>query len=952
MSSLTASSTDPDRPEPGETTGGDESRPPIGLTLAAGAIVAVIVTPVLWVALLALSSEPERAFSLLWDTRTRNVLTTTTALIVTVTGLSVLLSVPLAFLTTLTDLPGKRFWTVALALPLVIPSYVGAFAFISVWGPRGIVQGWLEPFGVESLPAIYGLPGTIFILTLYNYPFVYLTTVAGLRAFDKSFLDVARTLETDLAAALRRTVPSLIKPAVTAGALLTALETAADFGVPTMMRLDVFTRVIYVQYGSFNLEYAALLSLHLAAIALVIVVLESQVRGHETIHGGARGGSRSYTFELGRWTWPALALCSLVVLLTIVIPIAILGMWLVHGPVAYAGGLEFDWEYATNSLTVSLLAALVAALLALPIAYLSARYDSLLGTVFERVTYVGFAIPGVVIGLSLVYLGSRHVPALYQTIPLVVFAYVVMYLPLAVGSTRTSILYINPRLVEAARTLGRSSVGAFRSVSLPLMLPGIVAGGALVFLHGMKELPATLMTRPIGFETLASFVWMVEGNAYYGYAAIPALLLVFVSGFSILAVLPREHVGPSPRGFRRIRRLFPGRESGADPDEDAASNESGSSEWGVSPESTDRAGSTDGGVALELDGVSKTYGGETAVDGCSFSVLEGELLTLVGPSGCGKTTTLRLIGGLDRPDAGEIRLHGESIADETGALPPEDRNIGIVFQDFGLFPHKTVGENVAFGLRELDESERRTTVDELLALVGLTAYRGNYPEELSGGQKQRIALARSLAPKPDLLLLDEPLSNLDAGLRVEMRETIREILKTVGVTAVWVTHDQEEALSIGDRVAVMHSGTIEQIDTPKTVFTAPNSRTVAGFLGHANYLPGRERNGVIETPIGPLDRRRITLPDRERVGSGGFDVLVRPDDLTVGAADGDAHGRIVYRRFNGPNVFYRVELETGDVVSCTRSHDEWLPLGTPVRLGFAAGHPLRSFSTTDARTSE
>ncbi|MCH7659191.1 MAG: ATP-binding cassette domain-containing protein [Euryarchaeota archaeon] len=937
MPSFTPSNT---KRDPSETNADEESTLPIGLTLLAGAIAAVVITPVLWVLFVALSVDPESAFSLIWDTRTRTVLTTTTILIVTVTTLSVLLSVPLAFLTTLTDLPGKRLWSVVLALPLVIPSYVGAFAFISIWGPKGIVQGWLSPLGVESLPAIYGLPGTIFILTLYNYPFVYLTTIAGLRAFDKTFLEAARTLETNLVSAIRYAVLPLIKPAVTAGALLTALETAADFGVPTMMRLDVFTRVIYVQYNSFNLEYAALLSLHLAAIALVIVVIESQVRGHDAIHGEARGGSRSYTYRLGRWKWPALALCSTVVLFTLVMPVAILFMWLVHGPVAYAGGLEFDWEYATNSVSVSLLAAGVAAAMALPIAYLSAQYDSLLGRIFERATYLGFAIPGVVIGLSLVYFGSRHVPSIYQTIPLVVFAYVVMYLPLAVGSTRTSILYINPRLTEAARMLGSSPIEAFRRVVFPLMIPGVVAGSALVFLHGMKELPATLMVRPIGFETLATFVWMVEGNAYYGYAAIPALLLIFVSGFSILAVLPRDDEDPR---LRKLRRLLPGREDSRDPNDEFIID---SSDWGDLPTTEGRESSTDGGVALSLDGVSKRYGGEPAVDEFSCSVPEGELLTLVGPSGCGKTTTLRLIGGLERPTSGKIRLHGEIIADETNGLPPEERNVGIVFQDFALFPHKTVAENVAFGLRAVEKSERETAIDELLSLVGLSEYADHYPAELSGGQKQRVALARSLAPKPDLLLLDEPLSNLDAGLRIEMREAIREIVKTVGVTAVWVTHDQEEALSISDRVAVMHGGRIEQIDGPKTVFTSPDSRTVAEFLGHANYLPAREENGVIETPIGPIAPARIAT-DEYRASSERLDILVRPDDIAIIPTASDAHGRVVYSRFNGPEVFYRVALETGTVVGCTGSHDEWIERGTAVRVELTASHPLRSFTRED-----
>uniref|UniRef100_UPI003565A1FB ABC transporter ATP-binding protein n=1 Tax=Salinigranum sp. TaxID=1966351 RepID=UPI003565A1FB len=211
---------------------------------------------------------------------------------------------------------------------------------------------------------------------------------------------------------------------------------------------------------------------------------------------------------------------------------------------------------------------------------------------------------------------------------------------------------------------------------------------------------------------------------------------------------------------------------------------------------------------LQLENLSKRYGSEPVIEGLSLSVTEGEILTLLGPSGCGKTTTLRLIAGLDRPDSGAIRLNGDPVSGEGSFVAPEERGVGVVFQEFALFPHLTAAENVAFGLQDLSQAETDRRVSDLLDLVGLEAQADSYPDELSGGQQQRVALARSLAPEPEILLLDEPFSNLDVDLRVAMREEVRDIIKEAGVTAISVTHDQEEAMSISDRVAVVNDGRI------------------------------------------------------------------------------------------------------------------------------------------------
>ncbi|WP_438267684.1 ABC transporter ATP-binding protein [Halorussus limi] len=356
-------------------------------------------------------------------------------------------------------------------------------------------------------------------------------------------------------------------------------------------------------------------------------------------------------------------------------------------------------------------------------------------------------------------------------------------------------------------------------------------------------------------------------------------------------------------------------------------------------------------TVLELDGVVKEYAAETAVDSLSLSVREGELLTLLGPSGCGKTTTLRTMAGLERPDAGTVRLGGEVVADETHSVNPENRDVGLVFQDFALFPHLTVAENVAFGLTEADEAETDRRVSELLDLVDLSGHRDATPDELSGGQRQRVALARSLAPEPDILLLDEPFSNLDVRLRVEMREEVRRILKEAGVTAVSVTHDQEEALSISDRVAVMNDGRVEQVGRPESVFEHPESRFVASFLGQAGFLSARSEEGTVVTPIGNFAPQRLNGLTTEYAGTD-LDVLVRPDDLRATVVEeSEADGHIVHRQYTGPSFVYRVELHNGDLVHCQHNHVEELDIGKPVRVELDADHTLAWYPPRDGEES-
>jgi iron(III) transport system ATP-binding protein len=326
----------------------------------------------------------------------------------------------------------------------------------------------------------------------------------------------------------------------------------------------------------------------------------------------------------------------------------------------------------------------------------------------------------------------------------------------------------------------------------------------------------------------------------------------------------------------------------------------------------------------------------------NLNVRRGEIMALLGPSGCGKSTTLRLVAGLEVPDTGEVWLAGRKVAGRGAWVAPEQRRVGLVFQDYALFPHLTVEKNVAFPLSGLPREKKRERVAEMLALVGLSDHAERYPHQLSGGQQQRVALARALAPEPAVLLLDEPFSSLDADSRVTMREVVRDILKRVEATVLFVTHDQEEALYMGDRVAVMNAGRIEQVGAPEEIFEAPATRFVAEFLGIPCFLP------AVVTPEGLLTEIGIH-PQTLRAPAGTtLDVLVRPDDLAF-RADPHGNARITRAVFRGMDYLYDITLPSGKVVRCLGGHTTHLPVGTSVTVSLTPGHALACFRGVNER---
>jgi iron(III) transport system permease protein len=516
------------------------AKPPFALFLVS--IVVALAMSIPFTYLLLRTAESGGVLDILFKVRTGQVFLNSAVLAITVTLLSTLVAVPIAFLTTRTDLPGRRFWSVATILPLVIPSYVGSYAIIAALGPKGsILQNLLEPIGIERLPSIYGWLGAILSLTLFSYPYILLTVRSSIHALDPALEEASRSLgHNKWDTFLHVTLPHL-KPSIAAGGLLVAFYALSDFGTPSLMRFDSFTRVIYIQYqSSFDRSMAAILALSLVGLAAFLLLLEYLARGKAGYYT-SRSGTKNppKTVKLGVWVWPSLLFCSAIVVLAILMPIGVIIYWFIRG--VFAGEqLNFVWEFAYNSVYVSGFASVAAVVAALPVAFLAVRYPSRLSNLLERVTYIGFALPGIVVALSLVFFGAKYATPLYQSKAMLVFAYLVLFVPLAIGTLRSSLLQVNPRLEEAARSMGESTLGALQKITIPLIRPGLLTGAALVFLTTMKELPATLLLAPTGFNTLATRVWSATDNAFFARAAAPALLLVIVSTISMSIILSQE----------------------------------------------------------------------------------------------------------------------------------------------------------------------------------------------------------------------------------------------------------------------------------------------------------------------------------------------------------------------------------------------------------------------------
>ena len=487
-------------------------RPPVGLLAPAvvGALVAL--APIAYLLDRASSSGWRAAWTEIAQRRTVDLVARSLGLMVVSTVLCVVLGVAAAVAVTRTDLRGARVWQVVLALPLAIPTYLAAYAWVS------------------ARPSMVGMGGATLVLVVCSYPYVFLPVAAALRRVDRASEEVARAAgHSALSVVWRVTLPQ-VRTSIASGALLVALYVLSDFGAVATMRYESFTWVIYGAYNAgFNPSRAAVLALVLVALAAVITVAEIRARGRVTTRLGSGSARRGAALRLGRWTWPVTGGLVALTMVSIGFPVASLVRWLTRSVNVDTDWFEFR-RAVSSSLTLSVLAALATVAVALPAGMLAARHRSAMSMTVERATYLSHALPGIVIGIAVVHVGIRLVPSLYQRTPMLVLAYVVIFLPLAVGNVRAAFEQCPPRLEEMARTLGRSRWRATLEVVGRLATPGLAAGAALTFLATMKELPATLLLHPTGTETLATRLWTFTAVSDYGNAApYAAALMLFAA---------------------------------------------------------------------------------------------------------------------------------------------------------------------------------------------------------------------------------------------------------------------------------------------------------------------------------------------------------------------------------------------------------------------------------------
>ncbi len=505
--------------------------------LPAMVVAMAMLIPAVYLVIAASELPLERILEIVTDLETLRLTGRTLGLAASVTGASVLLGVPIAWLTVRTDLPGRRFFAIATALPLVIPTYVGAFALVAALAPGGLVESWLG----WRPPSPYGFGGAFVALTLFTFPYVLITVQAALRGLDPSLEEASRSLgRGPFVTFLRVTLPQL-RPSAAAGGLLVTLYVLSDFGAVSILRYSTFTRTLYLQYRTaFDRAPAALLGLLLVTLTIIFVVAEARVAKDRGQQFGRRGPTRSAPqVALKRWRIPAVVLCSSVVLIGLVIPVTVITYWLVRG-LASGETANLAFGPAGRSLLVAALGAVAAVAAAAPVAIWSSRSRSRFARLAERASFTGYALPGIVVALALVFVGIRVAPGLYQTLAMLVFAYVVLFLPQAVGAIRSSLLQVEGNVEAAARTLGSPRLTVLRRVTLPLARRGAWAGGALVFLTVLKELPATLLLAPTGYDTLAVRVWSATAEAFYTRASVPAMWLIVLGSIPLAVAMIRE----------------------------------------------------------------------------------------------------------------------------------------------------------------------------------------------------------------------------------------------------------------------------------------------------------------------------------------------------------------------------------------------------------------------------
>ena len=517
----------------------------------AGWVALLAIIPIIYILLRAFSGDSD-LWQRIFQTRLFTLLSNTILLVIMVTFGTTTLGVSLAWLTERTDVPGRNVFRWLLALPLAIPAYIGAIIHLALLRPRGgLIPQLLDQLSGTNipLPAPTGFWGAVFVLIIFSFPYVYLLSGAAFRAINSSFEESARMMgRTPWQTFWQVTIPT-IRPGITAGAILVALDILAEYGTVALLRYETFSSAIFVQLaGRYDRSAASILSGVLIIIALLFLMGEFRSQGKAQFTQIGSQWRPARRTKLGKHKFWAVLALGLTTMLSFIIPVGLLLIWSLQGLMDQSTisnmriGSQGLVSFIFNTIWSSGMAAFLAVFFSIPVAIFAVRYPGRTSQLFSRLSQVGYAIPGVVVALSLVLLVNRFLPFLYATPMVIVLAYVVRYLPQAVRSSQSALQQLSPTIEEAARLLHRNSLQTFLQVTLPLILPGLLAGSALVFLSSLKELPATLLLRPAGFETLAVRVWIWSEQGFYFQAAPAALLLVVISIIPLYFLLRREAI--------------------------------------------------------------------------------------------------------------------------------------------------------------------------------------------------------------------------------------------------------------------------------------------------------------------------------------------------------------------------------------------------------------------------
>ncbi|HSM24035.1 MAG TPA: iron ABC transporter permease [Anaerolineaceae bacterium] len=517
----------------------------------AGMVALFAIIPIFYILIRATGADVE-VWQRIIQTRLITLMSNTILLVLVVTTGTVIVGVSMAWLTERTNLPGRRIFRWILALPLAIPAYIGAIIHLAILRPRGgLLPQWLDQInlGFIQLPNPTGFWGAAFVLTIFSFPYVFLLTGAAFRSLNASFDEAARMLGRSPWQTFWHVTLPVIRPGIAAGALLVALDILAEYGTVALLRFETFSSAIFVQLaGRYDRSAASILSGILILLALVILFTEFRIQQKSKFTQIDSNWRPAKLIGLGKFRIAAFFLVLSFAVISFIIPIGLLIGWSISGllndsilSAMQLGSLGLG-NYVFNSFWSSALAALIAVVLSLPVAIFVSRHPGKISFLFSRLSQVGYAIPGVVVALSLVLLVNQFLPFLYATPMVIVMAYVVRYIPQAVRSSEATISQLSVSVEEAARLLKHNPVQTFINVTLPLILPGLLAGSALVFMSSLKELPATLLLRPAGFETLAVRVWIWSEEGFYFQAAPAALLLVITSIIPLYFLLRREAI--------------------------------------------------------------------------------------------------------------------------------------------------------------------------------------------------------------------------------------------------------------------------------------------------------------------------------------------------------------------------------------------------------------------------